>query len=228
MEGLQTAIEHALAGSSPLVIPLVFLGGAATGLNPCVYPTIPVIIGFISGSRSQTKAKGLALALTFVLGLAITYVILGATASFVGSVLGLSHAGWNYIVAGVCVAVGLVMAGVLPLDFATWAPAQSKWSRMSGFVGALVLGMLFGLVASPCAMPVLALIVALIASKGQVAYGSVLMFFYALGHGLPLVIIGTVTGALTSLERFTKYSVTFQRVGGWMLIGVAAYLVWKA
>ena len=228
MEGLQAAIEHALAGASPLVIPLVFLGGAATGLNPCVYPTIPVIIGFISGSRSQTKAKGLALALTFVLGLAITYVILGATASFVGSVLGLSHAGWNYIVAGVCVAVGLVMAGVLPLDFATWAPAQSKWSRMSGFAGALVLGMLFGLVASPCAMPVLALIVALIASKGQVAYGSVLMFFYALGHGLPLVIIGTVTGALTSLERFTKYSVTFQRVGGWMLIGVAAYLVWKA
>jgi cytochrome c-type biogenesis protein len=228
MEGLQAAIEHALAGSSPLVIPLVFLGGAATGLNPCVYPTIPVIIGFISGQKSQTKAKGLALALTFVLGLAITYVLLGATASFVGSVLGLSHAGWNYLVAGVCVAVGLVMAGVLPLDFATWAPAQSKWSRMSGFAGALVLGMLFGLVASPCAMPVLALIVALIASKGQVAYGSVLMFFYALGHGLPLVILGTVTGALTSLERFTKYSVTFQRVGGWMLIGVAAYLVWKA
>jgi cytochrome c-type biogenesis protein len=228
MEGLQAAIEHALAGSSPLVIPLVFLGGAATGLNPCVYPTIPVIIGFISGQKSQTKAKGLALALTFVLGLAITYVLLGATASFVGSVLGLSHAGWNYLVAGVCVAVGLVMAGVLPLDFATWAPAQSKWSRMSGFAGALVLGMLFGLVASPCAMPVLALIVALIASKGQVAYGSVLMFVYALGHGLPLVILGTVTGALTSLERFTKYSVTFQRVGGWMLIGVAAYLVWKA
>jgi cytochrome c-type biogenesis protein len=226
--GLMQSLEQAINSSSLLVIPLVFLGGAATGLNPCVYPTIPVIIGFISGQKSQTKAKGLALALTFVLGLAITYVILGATASFVGSVLGLSHAGWMYLVAGVCVAVGLVMAGVVPLNFATWAPAQSKWSRMSGFAGALGLGMLFGLVASPCAVPVLALIVALIASKGQVAYGSMLMFFYALGHGLPLVIIGTVAGALTSLERFTKYSAAFQRVGGWLLIGVAAYLVWKA
>jgi cytochrome c-type biogenesis protein len=231
---LQAALEQALAGSSPLVVPLVFLGGAATSLNPCVYPTIPVIIGFVSGQKAggpevgKTKARGLALALTFVVGLAITYVILGATASFVGSVLGLSKAGWNYVVAGVCVVVGLAMAGVLPLDFATWAPAQSKWSRMSGFAGALGLGMLFGLVASPCAVPVLALIVALIASKGQVAYGSVLMFFYALGHGLPLVILGTVTGALTGLERFTKYSVAFQRVGGWLLVGVAGYLIWTA
>ena len=118
------------------------------------------------------------------------------------------------------------MAGLIPLNFSTLAPAQSKWSSMTGFAGALALGMLFGLVASPCAVPILALIVAVIASKGEVAYGSVLMFTYAVGHGLPLVIIGTVTGALTSLDRFTKYSTTIQRVGGWLLIAVGAYFIW--
>jgi cytochrome c-type biogenesis protein len=224
MQSLQTALDN----SSPLVIPLVFLGGAATGLNPCVYPTIPVIIGYIGGQKEQTRLRGLALALTFVVGLAATYVIIGVTASFVGSVLGLSRAGWTYAVAAICILVGLNMAGVLPLRFATWAPAQSRWAHMSGFAGAFLLGMLFGLVASPCAMPVLTLILALIASKGQVAYGSVLMFTYALGHGLPLAIIGTVAGTLTSLERFTKYSVAFQRVGGWLLIAVGAYLIWAA
>jgi cytochrome c-type biogenesis protein len=220
------ALEQALSSSSWLVIPLVFLGGAATGLNPCVFPTIPVIIGYISGQKAQTRGRGLALALTFVLGLAITYVILGATIGFLGSALGLSRSAWMYVVAGVCIAVGLNMAGLLPVSFSTFAPGQSKWSGMSGFVGAILLGMMFGLVASPCAMPILTLILAMIASKGQVAHGSLLMFVYAVGHGLPLVIIGTVTGALTSLERFTKYSVTIQRIGGWLLIGVGAYLIW--
>jgi cytochrome c-type biogenesis protein len=228
MDGLMQTLEQALANSSWLVVPLVFIGGAATGMNPCVYPTIPVIIGFISGQKSQTKARGLALALTFVLGLAVTYVVLGVTVGFIGDVLGLSRAGWMYIVAAVCILVGLNMAGLLPINFSTWAPAQSKWSEMSGFAGALVLGMLFGLVASPCAMPILTLILALIASKGEVAYGSVLMFTYAIGHGLPLIIIGTVAGALTSLERFTGYSVVIQRVGGWMLIVVGAYFIWTA
>lgn len=228
MEGLMQSLEQALEDSSALVLPLVFIGGAATGLNPCVYPTIPVIIGYISGQKSQTKLRGLGLALTFVLGLALTYVIMGATVGFLGSVLGLSRSAWMYIVAAVCVLVGLNMAGLLPLNFSTLAPAQSRWSQMSGFLGALMLGILFGLVASPCAMPMLTLILALIASKGQVAYGSMLMFLYALGHGLPLVIIGAVTGALTALERFSKYSVAFQRLGGWLLIGVGAYLIWEA
>ncbi len=228
MEGLMQSLEQALNSSSWLVVPLVFVGGTATGMNPCVYPTIPVIIGFISGQKTQTKARGLALALAFVLGLAITYVILGATVGFLGSILGLSRNAWMYIVAGVCIVVGLNMAGLLPLNFSTFAPGQSRWSEMSGFVGAVLLGMMFGLVASPCAMPILTLILAMIASKGQVAYGSVLMFVYALGHGLPLVIIGTVAGALTSLERFTKYSVTIQRVGGWLLIAVGAYFIWTA
>ncbi|MEI6501513.1 MAG: cytochrome c biogenesis protein CcdA, partial [Armatimonadota bacterium] len=69
------ALQHALDRSSPLVVPLVLLGGAATGLNPCVFPTIPVIIGYISGQKEQPRWKGFALALTFVLGLAITYVV---------------------------------------------------------------------------------------------------------------------------------------------------------
>lgn len=222
------ALQQALDNSSLLVIPLVLLGGAATGLNPCVFPTIPVVIGYVSGQKEQPRWKGLTLALTFVLGLAITYVIIGATASFVGSVLGISKAGWMYIVAAVCILVGLNMSGLISVSFDTFIPAQSKWSRLSGYGGALVLGMLFGLVASPCAMPILTLILALIAQKGQVAYGSLLMFTYAVGHGLPLIIIGTVAGALTSLERFTKYSVLIQRVGGWLLIAVGAYFIWTA
>ncbi|MBC7288816.1 MAG: cytochrome c biogenesis protein CcdA [Armatimonadetes bacterium] len=228
MGDLAATLERALSASSPLVVPLVFVGGAATGLNPCVYPTIPVLIGYITGQKSQTRLRGLALALTFVLGLALTYAIMGATASFVGSVLGLSRAQWLYVVAAVCIVAGAYMAGLLPVSLGAWVPAESKWSQMSGFVGAFVLGVLFGLVASPCAVPILTLIIALIASKGQVAYGTFLMFIYALGHGLPLVILGVATSAVTSLGRVTKYSAIIQKMGGWILIAVGIYLIWRA
>jgi cytochrome c-type biogenesis protein len=107
-------------------------------------------------------------------------------------------------------------------------PAQSKWSELSGFFGAFVLGVLFGLVASPCAVPILTLILALIASKGQVAYGTFLMFVYALGHGLPLVVLGVAASAVTNLGRLTKYSAIIQKVGGLLLIGVGIYLIWRA
>ncbi len=223
VEQAKQAIEQA----SWMAYPLVFVGGALTGLNPCVYPTIPVIIGYIGGQKGSRGLRGVALALSFVLGLAATYVLLGATASFVGAVLGLSRSAWQYIVAAICVLAGLHMSGLvlLPLPAREVKPSAA---RAGSFVGAFLLGMLFGVVASPCAMPVLAVIAAVLASSGKVVYGSTLMFVYALGHGLPLVIIGAVTGALTSLAPATRYAGAIQRAGGWLLIAVGVWLVWAA
>jgi len=225
IEALARSLEHYAHAYSWLAYPLVFLGGTMTGMNPCVLPTIPVVLGYIGGHASQSKTRGLLLALTFVLGLAIVYTLLGALASFFGSVLGLPRTAWLYIAAVVCLAVGANLAGLYSLKFRTLAPLQSRWSEQSTFLGALVLGMLFGLVATPCATPVLALIVALVGSKGAVAYGASLLFVYAFGHGLPLVILGAVTGALTSLERLSKYTPALQKGAGWLLILAGLYLI---
>jgi len=225
LETLSQSLQQHAQAFSWFAYPLVFLGGALTGINPCVLPTVPVILGYIGGHTSQSKARGLFLALTFVLGLAIVYTILGALASFFGNVLGLPRFAWFFIAAVVCLAVGANLAGLYSLKFRTLAPLQSRWSEQSTFLGALLLGMLFGLVATPCATPVLALIVALVASKGAIAYGSSLLFVYAFGHGLPLVILGAVTGALTGLERLSKYTPTLQKAAGWLLILAGLYLI---
>ncbi|MGD9519143.1 MAG: cytochrome c biogenesis CcdA family protein [Armatimonadota bacterium] len=220
----QRAIEQA----SWLAYPLVFVGGALTGLNPCVYPTIPVILGYIGGQKDGARgARGMLLALAFVLGLAITYVLMGVTASFVGSVLGLSREGWFYVVAAVCILAGLHMTELLALPLPTVAARPSAaWA--GSFVGAVLLGMLFGVVAAPCAMPIVAVLVAVIASSGKVLYGASLMFLYALGHGLPLVVIGAVAGALTSLAPVARYAGAIQRISGFLLILVGAWLIWVA
>ena len=223
------SVEAAMASGSAWLIPLVFLAGLCTSLNPCVYPTIPVIVGFVSGQQERRPWRGLLVGGLFLLGLATTYALLGAVAgSLLGGALGLSRHTWLYVVAAVCLVVGMAMTGLVPLNLSSWAPLQSRWRHMSGPLGAVVLGLLFGLVATPCATPVLVLILAFAASKGQALFGAGLLFVYALGHGLPVLLVATITGAVSTLRRLATYSKLLQRAGGWVLVAAGLYLLWVA
>lgn len=229
LETLAASLDAQLSGLSPLAILLAFAGGALTGFNPCAWPTIPVVLGLIGAEGTHhSRWRAPAIAATFVLGLGLTYAIIGLAFGTVGKVLGLSTATWQYLVAAVCLIFGLSWAGVLNLNFATIAPGMKYRPEATGFVGALVLGMLFGLVASPCATPVLAVILSAAAAQGSPWFGAVLLLAYALGHGLPLLIIGCAAGAATRLQRLGPALERLQRASGWVLVAVAFYLVWTA
>jgi len=229
LESIAASLSGQLDGLSPLAVLLAFAGGALTGFNPCAWPTIPVILGLIGadGAR-QAKWRAPAIAASFVLGLGLTYAIIGLAFGTVGKVLGLSTATWQYLVAAVCLIFGLSWAGVLNLNFATIAPGMKYRPEATGFVGALVLGMLFGLVASPCATPVLAVILSAAAAKGSPLYGAALLLAYALGHGLPLLIIGCAAGAATRLQSLGPALSRLQKASGWVLVVMGFYLVWTA
>ena len=228
LETLTQSLEQSLGQVSLGTYLLVFLGGALTGFNPCTYPTIPVIIGLIGRQEKPSPWRSLALSGLFVLGLALTYMILGAFFSFVGRKLGLSSTFWYYLVAAVCIGVGLGLAGVFKLQWQAMAPLQDRWMELGGFLGAFLLGLLFGLVATPCATPILAVIVAFAAAEGTVAYGASLLFVYAIGHGLPLLLIGTFAGAMTTLSKYAPYAPTVQKISGWILVLLGLYFLWKA
>lgn len=226
VESLLQQLESALGSFGVVAYPVAFGAGVVTSLNPCVYGAFPAIVAFIGAQGEVRKARAAALSLTFVLGLALVYGVLGAGASLLGGLLGPKV--WFYLAAVVCLVVGLHLAGVLPLKFSALIPAQSSWSRLSGFGGALALGVLFGLVTSPCATPVLALVVTLAAAKGAALYGGTVLFVFALGNGVPLVILGTATAAITSLQKLSVRAEAVQKVGGWVLVGVGLYLLWLA
>lgn len=228
MEPLSHHLQDALAHSWPLAIVLAFLGGTLTGFNPCTYPTIPVVLGLVGGQRKQGRWRGLAVAGCFVLGLATTYVLIGMFASFVGKKFGLSNQAWTYIVAAVCLVVGLALIGVYRLEWRTLAPLQSRWLELGGWLGTFLLGLLFGLVASPCATPILAVIIAYAASKGAVLFGGVLLFVYALGHGLPLLLLGLGAGAVRGFPAMERRGPVFRRVGGALIVAMGVYLLWVA
>ena len=127
-------------------------------------------------------------------------------------------------IAGVAVAMGLSLVGVY--DFNLLGGKLAGFKR-TGIWGALVLGMLFGVVSSPCATPVLVVILGLASLKGNVVYATFLLFVYALGHSALIFAAGTVTGfaeGFISSRATANFSIWSKRVSGIMIILAGLYL----
>ncbi len=96
------------------------------------------------------------------------------------------------------------------------------------FVGALLFGMLFGLVATPCSTPILAAIAAIAATTGNAAKGAALLFVYGIGKGMPLLLLGIASGSLVFMRSVSKVTPALTKIGGVGIIAAGAYLVWIA
>ena len=217
----------------PLAFGIAFLGGLVAGLGPCVLPMIPAVFGYVTGHVAESGDKspllrGLALSAVFVVGMSLVFAAIGALAGFIGYALIVDQ--WAYyVVAAICVVIGLQMLGVLnlPIDqMNRWLPVKRPERR--GILGALLFGMLFGLVASPCSTPILAAIAAIAATTGSAAKGAALLFVYGLGKGVPLLLLGVASGSLVFMRSVARWTPALTKIGGAGIIGAGAYLVWIA
>jgi len=215
---------------------IAFLGGMVAGFGPCVLPMLPAVFGYVTGHVAETPGitprtawrRGLALSATFVIGMSAFFAAVGATAAVMGRAL-LVGAWAYYVVAAICVVLGLQMLGVirLPFDSLNRFLPQTRPERR-GFVGALLFGILFGIVASPCSTPILAAIATIAATRGSVSQGALLLFVFGLGKGVPLMLLGLASGSLAVMRSVSRATEVLTKVGGAALIGAAAYLVWLA
>lgn len=208
---------------------LVFLGGVVTSIGPCNMAMIPLIIGYIGGARDVPRRQSFSISLLFTSGLAITFMLLGIMASLVGGLIGGGTRLWYYLVATVCFVIGLQMLGVLHINMPMWLGGLREKIRTKGLIGALLLGLVSGLVSSQCATPVLAAILTYVmAQQTGMVYGAVLLFIYALGRGVPILLAGTFTGVLKSLSALGRWADWFERVSGVIIILVGFYFLWIA
>jgi len=218
-----------LKTGSLLAYPLVFLGGVVTSIGPCNVAMIPLIIGYLGGSIELSRRRSFTLSLTFATGLALTFTALGVVASLVGGLIGGTSRVWYYVVAGVCIAIALQMFGAFHLPQIPGLARLREQVTLKGLPGALALGLVSGLVASQCATPVLAAILTYVmARQGALVYGAVLLFLYALGRGVPIVVAGSFTGVLTQLQAFGRWSGVMEKVSAVIILGVGLYFLWIA
>jgi len=229
MESLFGDISALLQSNPWLAVVAVFLGGVTTALNPCVLAMVPLLMSVVAGSRETTTVRrSLVFSLFFVLGLAVTFTALGLISALMGRMFGNVGRFWKYVVAGVCLIMGLHLLGILKWNLPVPAGIRIK---KQGYLGAFLLGLLFGVVSTPCAVPILAVLLAFVAEKGNVLYGGFLLFIYALGHSALVLIAGTSVGAAKSLlesKGLRAAHGVLQKVAGILIIGIGAYfLFWS-
>ncbi len=211
-----------------MLAPLIGLfAGVLTSFTPCSLANLPLVIGYVGGIGEKSSRKAFLYSVLFAIGSAVTYVILGVVATLAGQLLG-SGSAWWYLVLGVI----LTMLALQMCDVFTFIPSTNLMtkSKLRGGVGALVAGILGGLFASPCATPVLAVLLSLIAVDGNITWGIFTMLMYAIGNSFLIVIAGTFMGVATGILKSKKYQLwgeVLKYAMGMAIFVFALYMFWK-
>jgi cytochrome c-type biogenesis protein len=218
-------------GFTAFVIALA--AGAASFLSPCVLPLVPAYLSFVSGLDLDEARRGnrrVALnAMSFVLGFAIVFTVLGAGFSLAGALV--THKRVLELVAGaVLMAFGLVLVllavGLPGLGFLQVERRPFLHKVPKGPSGAVLLGVAFSLGWTPCVGPVLGAILTLAVSGGNPAGGAALLFVYSLGLGIPFILAGLFVGrALRAASWLRRRAKVVQLICGVILVLYGALLV---
>jgi len=228
LEWLTNALPYIISNVSVIAFILVFLAGVITSIGPCNLTMAPVIIAYIGGQEKIDQRKGFLLALFFILGSSTTFMLLGVIIALVGGIFGFAKSVLFYVAALICFGVGLSLLHVWSINLPGLTGLQKYFPRKKGIISSFLLGLIMGLAGSQCGTPILLAILSLVMLKGKIVYGALLLFFYGLGRGVPIVIAGALTGTIKSLPSFARWSYVFENVAGAILVIVGAYLLWIA
>jgi len=222
----EPAAPGPFAGHSlPAILGLVFLAGLALNLTPCVYPLIPITVGFFSRQSEGKTSRTFGLALAYVLGMSVTYSALGVFAALSGSLFGswLQKPAVLVVIALVVLALALSMFGLYEIQ----APhfITDRTGSQGGVLGALTMGLFVGFVAAPCIGPFVLSLLTYVAQQGSAPLGFGLFFTLAMGLGLPYLVLGTVSGSLKAMPRSGEWMIAIRKVFGFVLVALAAWFL---
>lgn len=188
---------------SPWIAPfLAFVAGIMTSFTPCSLSSIPLVIGYVGGTGGYDVKKAFKLSFTFVIGSAVTFTVLGVIASTAGRLMG-NSANWWYIVLGILmILMALQTWGIFEIIPSSYLLSKNT---KKGLIGAFIAGFLGGIFSSPCSTPVLIALLAIVAGKGSLLWGILLLLLYSAGHGILAIIAGTSVGFVQKLSQSEKY-----------------------
>jgi len=210
-----------------LTLVLIFLGGLALNLTPCVYPLIPITVSYFGGQAKGDNVKSsFVLALFYVFGMSITYSVLGTVAAMTGSIFGAALQ--NPLVLGFIAVILVVLASSMFGAFEIRVPqslASIGGKSRQGVVGSLLMGLTVGIIAAPCIGPFVLSLLIFVGDIGKPAMGFLMFFVLSLGLGLPFLLLGTFSGLINKLPRSGTWMVWVRYVFGFILIGMAIYFL---
>ncbi|MEO8232699.1 MAG: protein-disulfide reductase DsbD [Ignavibacteriota bacterium] len=204
----------------------VFIWGLALNLTPCVYPLIPITIGYFGGQAEGKTGRLAMLGLLYMLGIALTYSVVGVITALSGAVFGslLQNPIVIIVIVLVFIALALSQFGVYEFKLPDSLVAKAGGAKGGAF-GAFFMGLTMGIVAAPCIGPVILGLVTYVAAKGDVMYGFLMFFVLALGLGFPYLLLAIFSGKIKSLPSAGLWMEGVKHIFGFLLIGMAIYFL---
>jgi thiol:disulfide interchange protein DsbD len=212
-------IEEQFQSNSLLFFGGIFALGVFTSLTPCVLPMIPITISIVSGSKQriggQSTARstlvGLANSVIYVLGISITYALLGVAAALLGGIFRSHLQNWPVqTVTGILLVIlGLSMIGVISLPIPGWGRAEfdvvaKRHKAKRSLLAVFALGLISGVIASPCVAPVTGALLIWISQAGRIWLGFWALFTFGWGMGMLLMVMGLSGWVLSSGKWMIK------------------------
>jgi len=222
-----SSTEIYIQGSALLAYLAVYIGGVLVSFTPCVYPVIPISVAYIGGQATGSRFKGFVLAIFYVLGIAVTYTIMGSIAAFTGHLFGQIQTNplTYFIVANICILMGLSMLEVFTIPVPRFMGKVQPTERRKGLLGSFLLGTASGLVIGPCTAPVLGVLLSYVATQQNIVYGTSLLFVFAFGMGTTLILAGTFASLLTNMPKAGGWMVIIQKTFGWIFLAMGEYFL---
>ncbi|HVE65600.1 MAG TPA: cytochrome c biogenesis protein CcdA, partial [Thermoanaerobaculia bacterium] len=208
-----------------LVLLSIFAGGLALNLTPCVYPVIPLTVGFFGGQSGGSKKRMFGLAGLYVLGMATMYSVLGVAAALSGKLFGsmLQNPWVLGAIAAALVAMALSMFGLWEIRLPT--TLMNRAGARVGPAGAFGMGLFVGVVAAPCVGGFIVGLLAFVAARQDAFLGFLFFFTLSLGLGLPYLFLAAYSGRLSRLPRAGEWMEGIKKIFGWVLLAMAAYFL---
>ncbi|MEA1986899.1 MAG: protein-disulfide reductase DsbD [Candidatus Marinimicrobia bacterium] len=207
-----------------LILVIVFFGGLALNLTPCVYPLIPITIGYFANQSG--KGSSVLKASMYVVGISITYSVLGTVAALSGSMMGslLSNPIVLISIAVVMVLLSLSMFGVYEFRLPSFLMNIGSGAQ-SGAIGSLIMGLTMGIIAAPCVGPFVIGLLTYVAKSGNPFVGLIMFFTLSLGLGLPYLFLGIFSDKIGNLPKSGEWLNGVRIFFGLVLVGMALYFV---
>ena len=212
------------SGGLVLSLFLIFLGGLGLNLTPCVYPLIPITIGYFGGQSEGKTSRLFLMGLLFVLGMAVTYSVVGVVTSLTGAVFGalLQNPIVILIIVAIFIALSLSMFGVYEFKLPDSIVAKASATK-TGLYGSFFMGLTMGVIAAPCIGPFVLGLVTYVATKGDPFFGFIMFFVLALGIGFPYLFLAIFSGKIKSLPRAGLWMEAVKHIFGLILLAMAIY-----
>ena len=205
-----------------------FIGGVLASLSPCSLAMLPLIIGYVGGYSKETPLRTLLQLCCFILGTAIVFTIIGIACALTGSVFASAMGGYfTLLMASLLLVMGLKLLGMLDFETPTIIKSMPTNTTNSIFLYPILLGITFALAGTPCSTPILAGIMAFAAIGKNLSLAILMLFLFALGQGLILVLAGLFTSGIKNMKTLANFTEILLKLSGVLLVVVSIFLYWK-